>query len=624
MMEDDVHLDELPNIQNLRRRGSSPKSGSSPKRGFSPKRGSSPKKRSIPTEDPLFQYSAKSPRHVGAAGKFRYLTPSDLQNSSSKAAYDFAVIAYRSVRAVADNSCRFWPASTAERLGFRRLCMVNSPLLEDGEDEHRRIVEKLCAQGLVIDIIDAGHSSGELTSEYFMLLIRVSDEVARAYAKKFRRKLWLDHGSICDMAEDFIGEGNITPAERIQIVQYIVEQRAQLSKRDRWIHDMFPIHDAKITSFLLQTYILTYPGTLERHNGAFLDSIRHNFGEKVAYYFAFMQFYNKALLPISVIGLIMQILRQSITTVTYMRMLPFWGMSVCVIWSFIFLKCWDRRNARMQFAWNKKLFVKQIEYPIKGALHVSSKQLQWRQYMITAAVILFMLLQTAIMLMLVALWISMYELLKDKYKQDSSIFSTQWFSILGLGIVFGFFVDVIQWNLVVCNMGRLFSSWENHATEEAFERALIQKLFLMDFLNYYTWFFSLAFLYVVPTIGDTLTNAFNTFFFEDPSHCCFGPYLKAIDAIHFECASCPGDMTGPCIPCTGWFTFDRHHVDLSAMFVTPVVVTQLLNIVLNTLMPIFSKWKDNRARAAADRAAQARVAKAGSMQILGSLEYDQG
>ncbi|OQR88539.1 hypothetical protein THRCLA_10256, partial [Thraustotheca clavata] len=375
--------------------------------------------------------------------------------------------------------------------------------------------------------------------------------------------------------------------------------------------------------------ITSCTGALERQNYEFVDAIRHNFGEKVAYYFALMHFYNKALLPIAIVGLVMQILRQTIPVVTYMRLLPFWGLLVSVIWSFSFLKSWDHRNAEMQFEWNNKLHVKQIEYP-NNAFHgnevtdsLTGEMVKvypsWKRIPVHVAVVIFMLFQTAIMLMLVALWVSIYEMIKDKSKESSLIFSKQWFLILLEGIVFGFFVDVVQWNLVVTNMGRLFTTWENCKTEEAYERSLIRKLFVMDFLNYFTWFFSLAFVYVIPGWGNHLTNLFNTVFFNDPSNCCFGPDIEHFN-MTMVCKRCNGP--GPCSPCSGWFTFDIHHVDLSAMFVTPIIVTQLLNILIGVVMPVLSKWQAERARAAADRAAQERVREGGSMKILGSLDYD--
>ncbi|DBA05284.1 TPA: hypothetical protein N0F65_007446 [Lagenidium giganteum] len=570
-----------------------------------------------------------------STGKFRYLKPEEIQNGRMPT-YDYAVIANRTVK-MPSGLCRLlgmccccsWLSNDPERRGFRRLCLANSPLLKEGEDEHRRIVEKLCGQGLLVDIIDGGHSKEEMNSAYFILLVRASDEVIANYVKKFRYQVWVEHGAVLDMQQDLIDRTEPpTPAERIQIVNYIIEQRANLTTDDPWIHDMFPVHDNNLTDELVSKMVRSC-NLFDFDDKKVLKALRYNFGEKVAYYFAFFNFYQKAMLPLAVIGVTVQILKGVMSTETYMRLLPFWGIGVCVVWSFTFLKCWERKNAEMQFEWNDKLHVKQIEYPNKhfyGEQRVNSltgemetTYSSWRRLPKYLCVALFTLLQTVIMLVLVAIWLTIYEILKAKYK-ESHIFSTQWFLILLEGIVFGIFVDVIQWNLVVTKMGAFFTHWENYRTEEQYERALIRKLFLLDFLNYYTWFFSLAFIFVIPGFGDYLMNALNHTFFGDAMNCCFGPYVDQ----HGQCIICPlGPKDATCIECVGFFTFDRHHVDLSAMFLTPIVVTQSLNILLGVIGPVLEKARQERARAAADASAQQRVMEAGSMKILGSLDYDK-
>lgn len=595
--------------------------------------------------------SYTSPRNFAALGKFRYLKPEEIQRGRLPK-YDFAVIANRSVKMpsrvgqlLSDCLCcccapggsssssgrgsnSFSENSPHERMGFRRLCLANSPLLRESEDEHRRIVDKLCGQGLLVDIIDGGHSKGEMNSAYFILLIRASDEVVSAYVDSFRVHLWMEHGAVMDMEDDIVGRNDPpTPAERVQIVDYIIEQRANITTGDPWIHDMFPMHDKQLTDKLISKWIASWR-VFDLVDRKIVKLLRYNFGEKVSYYFAFFNYYNHALIPIAVIGVFVQILHGVIPTETYMRILPFWGIGVSVIWSFTFLKTWERRNASMQYEWNKKLHVKQIEYANKffyGEKKVNSLtgELEivypaWRRLPKYLCVVLFMLFQMAIMLILVAVWVTIYEMLKAKYT-ESHIFSTQWFLILLEGIVFGIFVDVIQWNMVVTKMGALFTHWENYRTEEQYERALIRKLFLLDFLNYYTWFFSLAFVFVIPGFGDYLTNSLNHMAFGDAMNCCFGPYVDQ----HGACIMCPlGPKDATCIECVGYFTFDRHHVDLSAMFVTPIVVTQLLNIALGVLMPKLVRMRRERAQASADAEAQKRVMETGSMKILGSLDYE--
>lgn len=572
--------------------------------------------------------SYTSPRHMGAAGHYRYLKPKEL--SENPLAYDFAVIVNRAVKMdkftsrCGCSSCFscFSDETKYRNTGFRRLCLVNSPLLQECEDEHRRIVDRLCSQGLIVDIIDGGHSEGEMTSDFFILLIHASEQVISAYAKRFRQRLWMKHGSVGDFEVDFTDESTPTPAERIQIVHYIIEQKANISCEDCWIHDMFPVHDVRVTNSLISQWF-TYRSTAAP--AAQINSIRYNFGEKVAYYFAFIHFYNRGLLPIALLGTCMYLIQKIHDVTTYMRLLPFWGITVSVIWSFLFLKSWDRQCATLQYDWNHKLDVRQIEYPNKHFKGVEKMDPEtgetylyypsWKRIPKYLCVGLFMLLQTVVMIMLVALWISIYEVIKVHYP-DGRIFGTQWFLILLEGMVFGFFVDVVQWNILVTRFGRLFTHWENYRTEEAFERALIRKLFIMDFLNYYTWFFSLAFIYVIPGVGDYITHGLNHVFFNDKMNCCFGTNIDQFG----NCIYCPPGET--CIECTGWMTFDRNHVNLSAMFVTPIIVTQLLNIIIAVVMPLVKKARHERARAHADAMAQKRVMAAGSMRILGALDYD--
>jgi anoctamin-10 len=593
-----------------------------------------------------------SPPAVPVQGTFRYLKPEEVQ-SGALPAYDFAIVVHRSVKdpgaleRLASALCCCGggdpppPASSIQaggclsgmsnkRSGFRRLCNTASPRQSESEDEHRRIVDKLCGQGLFVDIIDGGHSKGEINSGFIVLLVRAADEVVHAHVTRFRAHMWVEHGAVVDMEQDVAQRRNepMTPAERVEIVDYIIEQRANLSARDIWIHDMFPMHNKSVTDTLIARWVVSWRFFQAHEDQKIVRSLRYNFGEKVAYYFAFLGFYNKALVPIALLGIAVQLLHHVVPMETYMRILPFWGLGVSVVWSFSFLKCWERENACMQYEWNQKLHVKQIEYPNKrfhGEKRVNPvtgvSELvypAWRRLPKYFCVFLFMLLQTVIMLVLVAVWVTIYEMLKATYT-DSHIFSTQWFLILLEGIVFGLFVDVIQWNMVVTKMGKMFTHWENYRTEEQYEKALIRKLFILDFLNYYTWFFSLAFVFVIPGFGDYLTNSLNHMFFGDAMNCCFGPYVDQ----HGQCIICPlGAKDAACIECVGYFTFDRHHVDLSAMFVTPIVVTQSLNIVMGLVVPVLVRWQREFARARADAEAQKRVLEAGSMKILGALDYD--
>jgi hypothetical protein len=81
-------------------------------------------------------------------------------------------------------------------------------------------------------------------------------------------------------------------------------------------------------------------------------------------------------------------------------------------------------------------------------------------------------------------------------------------------------------SLLVCDEPKLTSLVERLR----FDRTIVDsgKLFLMDFLNYYTWFFLLAFVYVIPGAGDIITNFLNTVLWKYEPNCCFGPYLDPL------------------------------------------------------------------------------------------------
>lgn len=564
---------------------------------------------------------------VVQVGTWRYLKPKQVEEMKNSP-YDFAVVVHRSLSMVKSRCPFLYPSqrqSSSSSNIASKLCLVKSPLLCSSSDgEHMEIVDELCKVGLMVDILDAGYFHAEEVAKYFILLVRASEEVVEGYGLEMDRESksrgW-EHVMEKKRSKDR------SRAEVVEIVDYIIQQTKSVHVENEWIHDIFPVHEDEVSKELLMKYVLAFSLSKEMQ-GKWIDSIRNHFGEKVAYYFSFIQFYNVALLPIAVAGLVMEGLRKNMDTVVYMRVLPMWGILVSVIWSFGFLKCWDRQAACLQYKWNRKVHVKQVEYDNKwykrnvmssmeeDAVYVSA---EWKRMPKYVCVGIFMMLQTVVMLMCVALWVSIYEVLKVKYP-DGSIFSTQWFLILLEGIVFGFFVDYVQWNVVVTRMGKLFTHWENYETEEGFEKALIRKLFIMDFLNYYTWFFSLAFIFVIPGFGNYLTGYMNALFYEDDINCCFGPFVNPSTG---DCITCPtGDPLGTCIECVGWFTFDRHHVDLSAMFVTPIVVTQTLNMVAGVVIPWLVKSRQEKKRKEADQHAHAKIMKDGGRKVLGNLSYE--
>ncbi|GLE05472.1 hypothetical protein PINS_up014495 [Pythium insidiosum] len=540
-------------------------------------------------------------------GTFRYLRGADLDGMS----YDFAIVTHRP-----------------------KVSGSESP---EKDGVQTRFLEKLMENGLDVDIIEGDFTRKTRdgvhpNSRYYVLLVRGRHEVLAAYGRRLKFQTWLRNGNTREVDGLVRGDPIVSPADRIQVIDHIIREGAKIRDTDPHIHSIFPVHNEQVNEYLLKTFIQTRK--LELLTGTFLGKLKEHFGEKVAYYFAYADFYNKSLLPIAILGVLLTCFRGAMGTPMYMRCIVAWGFLVSVVWSYWFLKAWSRRNSELNYQWENNLENKEVKYrnpnfhgeeienPVTGLR--DRYYPSWKRYPKYFVVVLFMLLQISIMMLIIACWITVFEVLKVRYPK-SGIFSAQWFYILGGGILYGLFVDIFQWNLIVTKAARLFTEWENWKTLEQFEKSMIRKLFLMDFLNYYTWFFLLAFVYVLPGAGDTITNFLNAVIWKDPPNCCFGPYL---DLVNNECRTCPPSWQHPglpaatrCVPCRGWVTFDINHLDLEQLFLTPIIVTQGLNLLIAVLVPWIHRQHHEQRLKSTDRRALEIVKKQGARHIIADMEY---
>ncbi|KDO22470.1 hypothetical protein SPRG_12753 [Saprolegnia parasitica CBS 223.65] len=541
-----------------------------------------------------------SPKRPPPKGVYRYLTGA--AHARQHASYDFAV--------------------------------VTTTLTPDDADAVQcHLVEPLVDHGLHVDVIEA------VDGTYFILMVRAPDEIVVRHAKKLKLQMWLRCGNARELDATLLEDAGMNPADRIQVVDHLVREGAKITESAKHVRRVFPVHDAARNDELLTKYIASAKLEMEIQSDAFCAHVKTYFGEKVAFYFCFLDYYNKSLFPIALVGVLLTIARPFLGIVLYMRVLVVWGFLVSVVWSFWFLKSWLRKTKELNFNWRNNFNATFTVYPnptfhgapctnpITGLPDLSYPG--WKRYPTYAAVVLFMLVQIAIMMLFIAAWLTIFEGLKVRYP-TTGLFSVQWWTILGGGIVFGLFVDVFQWNVVVTRAARLLTRWENWKTMEQYERSLIRKLFCMDFLNYYTWFFLLAFVYVIPGAGDWITNALNSILYKDPVNCCFGPHLHKASNV---CLSCPSPWTGhhtvanprQCIPCVGWITFDRAHLDLETLFLTPIIVTQGLNLLIAVGWPWCVRRRHHAVRARTDKQALSIVRddESSKRAVLGALDYNE-
>ncbi|RHZ02961.1 hypothetical protein DYB37_008031 [Aphanomyces astaci] len=367
------------------------------------------------------------------------------------------------------------------------------------------IVDPLVAQGLWVDVIEGTDST------YYIVLVRAPEALVLHFAKELKLQVWMRCGNARELDDILVNDpSDVDPADRIQAIEYIIRVRANISKKSvPLIRRVFPVHDEAETAALMRKYIRSC-GRLDAVQ--FGAHVKTYFGERVAYYFCFLDCYNQM-----------------------------WGFLVSVIWSFWFLKRWRRENSALNFTWKNDLHTQFLLYPnphFVGTerLNPVTNEVQvvyawWKRVPVYLFVTVFMVVQIAIMMLFIAAWITTYETFQIRFP-NTGFGGVQWLCVLGGGIVFGLFVDVVQWELVVKPVAQL---------------------------------------------------------------------------------------------CTHYVTFDLQHLNLESLFVTPIVVAQALNLLIQLLVPWALRRRHVALRKRTDHQALAFLttqdARKRDAAILAALEY---
>lgn len=282
-----------------------------------------------------------------------------------------------------------------------------------------------------------------------------------------------------------------------------------------------------------------------------LDYIRSYFGEKVGLYFTWLGFYSWMLIPASVVGLAVFI--YGVVTIndniiaqetcdsndTYLmcpqcdRRCPYWSYNVsCTharashmfdngatvffavfmsLWGTIFLEFWKREQAGIQFRWNLTSFVEEEEPPRPEYLmrlqncHYRKKHCVsgveepylpfWRRrvpvYVASLSVMLF-LVSLAIACVIGVIVYRMAALatlyLRDEeiFYKNASMFTTATSACINLIIIFFL-------NYVYEYLAYKLTDWECLRTQSEHDNSLTIKLYLLQFVNYYSSIVYIAF-----------------------------------------------------------------------------------------------------------------------------------
>lgn len=542
--------------------------------------------------------------------------PVDGSTSTLPPAYNIAYMNDRksdakpSIASPNNNALNYKPKYEFALILFNK---VTSPraLARSGLDSTGRqqmeIIQRCISAGLEVAVM----SSTLCSRKFMVLLLRPTPSRLQIEKNRLILERWLQIGAVGQVpseieqliaASDFgsaiPSDTNLSPAERIQTIARIITSTRNMSElnppgadividgknpKDPIIYSCFPIHNQRVSKSLYAKSTFWW-----RHSQTLIDDVRYHYGERVAFYFSFVFFYTKSLVFPAILGTFVYLFCRWYNADVYLRALCVYGLVTAIVWGTLTLKAWARQTQMLRDTWNVRFF-KEADYPNDSFRPQSYSNIvdargnvlfrepyynSWYRipaYMQTFLVFtvfvagyligttFFVVWYTAAMMAPVCSECpTCVRLFSCFATQKPVLFTWRWGYILLQGILLGISLDVLMYVMAV-KLLRYLVIRENHATEAQFQRAMTNRLFLINWISFFLWFILIAFG-MVP----------------------FGKHIEAFLATQLHSSHFSVD-------------WENGVIDMSTALVTPLLFTQALNLLMDTAIP--SVFKKHQLRA---------------------------
>ena len=424
-----------------------------------------------------------------------------------------------------------------------------------------------CANKLICGLMPPCLVQHDVRSSGLSFVIFVGASISRLNEEHLllQRERWAQSNSLSVTAANEIKYRDVfTPAERSQLLYRIVERAVAprsgvILRKHPAVKSITVLHDPSFLVNLLQwtpetiedssgvvkrwedatkwerfvnhfsTYIngsvmahemrpitkqtIEYGGRQLPKGEMFIHEIRAQYGERVAYLFAYNRFFVQSLYFILVPGLFVQIVH-FVDGIIGRRLNTIFGLFVSVVWSPLFQVLWDRKAAEYAFMWNvNTLNFHEADYPnpdFQGEERIDPiTQMkvrfypQWKRYIQYFFRILLLILFYVVWLWAGEWIIMIFVSIRSRFDDPP------W---LALSIL----KDIIHGTLMAGLGNAVFHGWawalvncENYETEGKRDKHLIYTFFAMDFWNMFVLLFLLAFFFIPLKHGGWYAHAFH-------------------------------------------------------------------------------------------------------------------
>ncbi|OJJ50663.1 hypothetical protein ASPZODRAFT_55785 [Penicilliopsis zonata CBS 506.65] len=355
-------------------------------------------------------------------------------------------------------------------------------------DEFRALIQQLEDAHLHTQVRPGNDTS-------LLVFIRIPRDRLGVMIHESRVKDWL-HGithSLPIADREPIDVTAETPSEELRSIYHAVTWQKQLGGAGitpgvgKWKHvtAAFPLHDPLANAELLRRWSRTT--TLSSED---LDAIRALFGEKVAFYFAFIHCYSLFLLFPTVCGVVCWLYGGPYSIL--------FGI-LNGIWCIVFVEYWKIRETELSLRWKVKgsgvLKVNRIQYTwekevidsITGEIHkvFSTKKQLLRQLLLIPFVFVASLALGTLIVGTFALEVFISEVYNGPLKGYLEFLPT---------VLFSLSLPTISSTLT--SMATRLTDYENYRTQDQYDLAQTQKTFVMNFITSFLPTLLTAFVYV--------------------------------------------------------------------------------------------------------------------------------
>lgn len=346
-------------------------------------------------------------------------------------------------------------------------------------------------------IADSTSSSVAAGTSDVVLLVRGSEAKLHRLAYREQLDSWIQAKSRGEFTHVALLHAAFTPARRVALLYAplldLVPQLQKTALRPDLLalHAAFPRHDRDFSSALL-LHLARQPLL----QAQMLHALRNEYGEKVAFYFAFRSFHQRWLVLPAVLGTLLWLSR-FLSEMGSAHLAPIYGLSISV-WGSLFLDRWRVQQRELACLWavddlreaevvQPDFVGERIVSPLTGdaTLHYPRWKRTLKRCVTVPVLGAQLLLLTGIIALLYAAWLWVYE--SEHHP------ATKTGLIILISAVWGLLIELLNWK-VFLRLASALNRWENYKTTIEYEKQLVAKLFAFFVIDGFLWYLCAFFI----------------------------------------------------------------------------------------------------------------------------------